>query len=1131
MSNATKSSPPVFEEGVQSWKDYKKELMMWKTLTSLDEAKLGPALYLSLKGKSKEVIKDIGIEEIAVKGGLDKIVSALDSVYKKDENQEAYLAYKTFEEFKRPKDMKVKDYLIKFESLHTKLKSLHMKLPEGVKAYRLLHSASMSDEEIRLCLATIKEFKYDDMKTQLMKICGDEVSCSVTESVSSLSIKEEPVFLTESNYRSNDERRIDTEPRFIEERNCDQRRSQTESDTNETYYTENNGNRSNYNRNNRWNNRSRNNRGNRRNGGGSVRGRGFAATPRKETNPINSDGEVYRCSYCGSKFHFRNSCPEIDQNPQRSDSRNTSLVGICEHYEKSEEINLYNVLQTSANELDGLIGETIGMAVIDSGCSKTVTGKEWLDLFKETLSENEVNNLAVQPSHQLFKFGEGNSIQSEGKVKLPAIIGSRNVTIETEIIQANIPMLLSKEAMKKAETIINFNTDEIEMMGESHQLVSTKSGHYAIPLTSKSYINDSPSEYNVTLLCEYIDEDLKNPKKIADKLHRQFCHCSPKKLKQLISNSRLWKNDKDLLEAVDQVSESCQICKRYKKSPSIPAVGLPLASKFMDCVAMDLFVVKGKFILHLIDVFTRYSVAVVRNSKNQNSIVDAILKAWISYFGKPAKFIADNGGEFDNESYKDMCDMLDIEILKTAAYSPWSNGLCERHNGVLKESIKKTIEDSGCSVETATAWATSAKNSLCNYSGYSANQMILGMNPSFPSILNDKLPALSSSNDIAYTVEENLKAMRLAREACVQAESSEKLKMALRSNVPSYNNDKFENGQKVYYKRKDTRWSGPAVVIGSDGKTIIVKHGGEIVRVHISRLIHVDKCAANVENYSNKQEIDNKENTTTTEITETRYQIEDDSDGESEMNEGIKRDSLSVEETHASNDKSDQYIQNEIDNTKECSTKSYPDIKSKILYKTSEQQDWKKGVVISRAGKVGKDKKGKHKAKYNIQDVETNQINHYDFDSEVCEWKPVSSDVLLTNVDKAAKANAKSIELQNWKINNVYSEVNDDDQYAITTRWITTTKEIDGNFVVKARLVARGFEDIHNQGKNDSPTCSKDSLRIALTIMASKKWECMSLDNSISSKFSVRKRNIFSTSKRSGNRQAVEVKQSRVWPK
>ena len=39
--------------------------------------------------------------------------------------------------------------------------------------------------------------------------------------------------------------------------------------------------------------------------------------------------------------------------------------------------------------------------------------------------------------------------------------------------------------------------------------------------------------------------------------------------------------------------------------------------------------------------------------------------------------------------------MFNIEEAKTAAESPWSNGVCERHNAVIKESVRKTMEDTG----------------------------------------------------------------------------------------------------------------------------------------------------------------------------------------------------------------------------------------------------------------------------------------------------------------------------------------------------------------------------------------------------------------------------------------------------
>ena len=47
---------------------------------------------------------------------------------------------------------------------------------------------------------------------------------------------------------------------------------------------------------------------------------------------------------------------------------------------------------------------------------------------------------------------------------------------------------------------------------------------------------------------------------------------------------------------------------------------------------------------------------------------------------------------------------------------------------------------------------------------------------------------------------------------------------------------------------------------------------------------------------------------------------------------------------------------------------------------------------------------------------------------------------------------------------------------------------------MKARLVARGFEDNDDDHLTDSPTCAKESLRMVLAAIASKQWKCMSLD-------------------------------------
>ena len=55
--------------------------------------------------------------------------------------------------------------------------------------------------------------------------------------------------------------------------------------------------------------------------------------------------------------------------------------------------------------------------------------------------------------------------------------------------------------------------------------------------------------------------------------------------------------------------------------------------------------------------------------------------------------LADNEGEFLNEEYKEMCEIFNIEEAKTAAESLQSNGVCEPHNTVIKESVRKTMEE------------------------------------------------------------------------------------------------------------------------------------------------------------------------------------------------------------------------------------------------------------------------------------------------------------------------------------------------------------------------------------------------------------------------------------------------------
>ena len=158
-----------------------------------------------------------------------------------------------------------------------------------------------------------------------------------------------------------------------------------------------------------------------------------------------------------------------------------------------------------------------------------------------------------------------------------------------------------------------------------------------------------------------------------------------------------------------------------------------------------------------------------------------------------------------------------------------------------------------------------------------------------------------------------------------------------------------------------------------------------------------------------------------------------------------------------------------------------------LKYKDN-QGDWQKARIISRAGKVG----GKHDGWFNVE-TETGMKRAVNFSNiKDIEIDDSPSEVtLMTNTSEVLTA--KSKELQSWIDNSVYTEIPDKGQDTMSLRWVVTPKMIDGQPSVKARLVARGFEEIQNF-KTDSPTCSKEGLRLALTIIASNNWTLNSLD-------------------------------------
>ena len=200
-----------------------------------------------------------------------------------------------------------------------------------------------------------------------------------------------------------------------------------------------------------------------------------------------------------------------------------------------------------------------------------------------------------------------------------------------------------------------------------------------------------------------------------------------------------------------------------------------------------------------------------------------IMEKWVSVFGAPERLMSDNGLEFQNEPMKKMCEKMGIVQWATPAESPWSNGKCEKMVGLIKED--------GFGKEMAMYWTVVAKNSMLEKGGYSAYARVFGKNPRLPlmNVDEEKLVSEIEIGEESGDMKEVIDGLHKAREIHVKQEAEERIRRALMGQIVEHKVELAQAGEKVYYKRSgENEWRGPAVVIGRDGKTVVVKHGGTL---------------------------------------------------------------------------------------------------------------------------------------------------------------------------------------------------------------------------------------------------------------------------------------------------------------
>ncbi len=129
------------------------------------------------------------------------------------------------------------------------------------------------------------------------------------------------------------------------------------------------------------------------------------------------------------------------------------------------------VLHAEADDQrDSLLGKTLGFAVVDSGCTETVCGDLWLNTYLDSLSQRDRKSVDSESALCQFRFGAGKVYPSSRLVHIPVYIGSSSANLSAYVVSCNVPLLLSRNSLKKANTTLDFTEDSLKIFAIHHQI-------------------------------------------------------------------------------------------------------------------------------------------------------------------------------------------------------------------------------------------------------------------------------------------------------------------------------------------------------------------------------------------------------------------------------------------------------------------------------------------------------------------------------------------------------------------------------------------------------------------------------------------------------------------------------------
>ena len=145
----------------------------------------------------------------------------------------------------------------------------------------------------------------------------------------------------------------------------------------------------------------------------------------------------------------------------------------------------------------------------------------------------------------------------------------------------------------------------------------------------------------------------------------------------------------------------CDKCQRFAHVPHRPPAPLcsvlvprPFAKWGIDLIGeLPMAPRQLKFAIVAVDYFTKWVEAEPLSRITEANTTSFIWRCIICRHGVPESIVTDNAKQFDNARLREICDQLKISKTYSSPRHPQANGQVEAVNKVIKENIKKKLEE------------------------------------------------------------------------------------------------------------------------------------------------------------------------------------------------------------------------------------------------------------------------------------------------------------------------------------------------------------------------------------------------------------------------------------------------------